>query len=147
MIEAYQVTSVAAAKMFARQYALAECCYREARGETFRGKLLVCQTIENRVQDQRWPDTYEKVIHQRKQFSSYNPDDPNASRFPNTSMARFDPSDDRAWLESLQAAAMVLNAPEKFTLANHYHTRAVKPGWSDPDRQVEAEGAHVFFEL
>jgi hypothetical protein len=45
-----------------RVAALALACYREARGESLLGILLVAQTIENRVNDARWPDTYIGVV-------------------------------------------------------------------------------------
>lgn len=65
-----------------RTFALSLCVWREVRGESLLGKLLVAQTIENRVSDPRWPDTYHGVITQRLQFSAFNAGDPNALLFP-----------------------------------------------------------------
>ena len=70
------------APMLLRRFILALAVWREARGETPVGKLLVAQTIENRVQDRRWPATYEDVITQPWQFSAFNKGDPNATLFP-----------------------------------------------------------------
>lgn len=118
---------------------LALCIWREARGESYRGKLLVGTTIRNRVLDERWPDTYPAVITQRMQFSAFNLGDPNALKFPMIG----DPS----WADSVQAADEVLAGPESITLANHYHTRAVTPVWSRADKIVDVEGSHVFYQL
>lgn len=122
-----------------RLYTLALAVWREARGESVRGKRLVAQTIENRVADKRWPATYVKVITQPWQFSAFNATDPNALKFPD--------EDDLAWPDCVQAAQEVLQAAEPFTTANHYHTVGVSPAWKREDRIVAHEGAHVFYEL
>lgn len=122
-----------------RHFALALCVWREARGETLFGKLLVAQTIENRVTDPRWPDTYVGVITQRLQFSAFNAGDPNALLFPE--------EDDRAWPDCVAAARFVIDAPSPLTAANHYHTTAVAPAWAREDRVVHREGAHIFYVL
>lgn len=41
----------------------------EAEGESEMGKRLVIDTILNRVDHPRWPDTVQKVIYQQGQFS------------------------------------------------------------------------------
>jgi spore germination cell wall hydrolase CwlJ-like protein len=122
-----------------RLYALALCVWREARGESPLGRLLVAQTVENRVRDPRWPDSYIGVITQRFQFSAFNADDPNALAFPG--------ENDPAWPCCVAAAEAVLASPEPFTAANHYHTRGVSPGWRDDSRIVNREGAHIFYRL
>ena len=72
-------------------YALLLCLYREARGEPMEAKRAVYHVIMNRVADSRppnihpnpgWPNTPYAVIIQPKQFSSFNANDPNYSRFP-----------------------------------------------------------------
>lgn len=122
-----------------RRFVLALCVWREARGETPKGKRLVAQTIENRVQDKRWPDSYVGVITQKSQFSSFNPDDPNAIKFPG--------EDDPSWASCVMAADAVLETSEPFTDATHYHTVAVNPKWADPSKIVAKEGAHVFYAI
>lgn len=118
---------------------LALCIWREARGESYRGKLLVGTTIRNRVLDERWPDDYPAVITQRMQFSAFNLGDPNALKFPAIGEA--------AWQDAIRAADDVLAGPESISTANHYHTKAVTPVWSRPDKIVDVEGAHVFYAL
>lgn len=121
-----------------RRFLLALCIWREARGESYRGKLLVGSTIRNRVEDKRWPDTYAGVVTQRMQFSAFNLGEPNALKFP----AEGEP----AWVDSVQAADEVLSAGP-ITTANHYHTTGVTPLWSQSMKPVETEGAHLFFRL
>lgn len=121
-----------------QRFILALCIWREARGESYRGKLLVGATIRNRVEDKRWPHTYAGVVTQRMQFSAFNLGDPNALKFPIEG--------ERAWAESVKAADDVLTG-DPITTANHYHTTAVTPTWSRTDKLVDAEGSHVFFRL
>jgi spore germination cell wall hydrolase CwlJ-like protein len=127
------------AVLLLRRFVLALCVWREARGESFRGKSLVAQVIENRVRDPRWPDTYVGVITQRLQFSAFNAGDPNALMFP--------AENDRAWPDCVAAADLVVAAPALLTTANHYHTVDVRPTWADPTRLVTQEGRHKFYEL
>lgn len=140
------INSTREAKDFARLYILALCIWREARGESFRGKLLVGTVIRNRVHDKRWPNTYEGVITQRLQFSAFNPNDPNAVKYPYTGVLSNGP-EDAAWYDCVQAAGMVLASQTTATKANHYHTLAVMPPWHDAAKIVDREGAHVFLEL
>jgi N-acetylmuramoyl-L-alanine amidase len=122
-----------------RRFALALCVWREARGETLLGKMLVAQTIENRVTDSRWPDTYIGVITQPWQFSAFNRNDPNVTAYPTET--------DRTWLDCVAAADLVLAAPSPLTPANHYHAKDIDPSWKRDDRVVAREGAHVFYRL
>lgn len=141
----FQVTTIKEAKDFARLFILALCIWREARGESFRGKLLVGFTIKNRVKDPRWPNTYEGVITQRWQFSAFNPSDPNAILYPSTGAEN--PLEDAAWLECVKAAETVLNSTSSMTSANHYYAKNINPSWSRAEAVVEREGNHVFLSL
>ena len=127
------------AKDLLRLFMLSLACYREARGETQRGKRLVAQVIENRVTDPRWPDTYVGVITQPSQLSAFNQDDPNALTFP--------AEDDPAWAASVAAAQEVLTAVELFTEANHYCVVGLSPAWAREDKIGAREGRHVFYRL
>ena len=141
------INTVSDAKYLAKLYILALCVYREARGEPFYGKLLVANTVKNRVRDSRWPDTYEKVITQPWQFSAFNKNDPNAGVYPVTGSA---PSPtDKAWLDSVDAAQKVLTGepvPANHH-ANHYHSKNVNPRWSEGKTPVAVVGNHKFFLL
>lgn len=127
------------AVLLLRRFILALAVWREARGESPLGQLLVAQTIENRVQDPRWPETYELVVTQPWQFSAFNKDDPNALKFPTET--------DPAWATCVAVAHAVLAAPRPFTSANHYHTTGVSPAWKRDDKLVMREGAHLFYAL
>lgn len=120
------------------RFMLALCIWREARGESLRGKSLVGSVICNRVSDRRWPKTFTDVITQPRQFSSFNSGDPNATLFPHES----DPS----WSASVLAAEQVLEHGP-VTTANHYHVAGLLPTWADRDKITETEGRHVFYHL
>lgn len=127
------------AYLLLRRFILALCVWREARGESFVGKMLVAQVIENRVTDRRWPDNYEDAILQPWQFSSFNPSDPNVQKFPR--------EDDQTWPDCVGAADEVLSNSEPISSANHYHVIGLHPAWANPDKVVATEGHHVFYHL
>lgn len=127
------------ARPLLRRFVLALAVWREARGESNRGKRLVAQVIRNRVDDRRWPDTYVGVITQPWQFSAFNRNDPNATLFPKET--------DAAWADCVAAADAILTAAQPISDANHYHTVDVSPAWKHPDREVAREGSHVFYRL
>jgi spore germination cell wall hydrolase CwlJ-like protein len=125
-----------------QRFLLALCVWREARGESLTGKKLVASVVLNRSKDSkhRWPASVVGVIVQPMQFSSFNPGDPNATKFP-TSMAGL--SD---WEDSVQAADTVLGGAVT-TEANHYHVHGLTPAWRDDTKIVADEGSHVFYKL
>lgn len=122
-----------------RRFLLALAIWREARGESFYGKVLVGWVIKNRVNDTRWADTYVGVITERRQFSAFNIDDPQVALFPN--------EESQSWADCVAAADAVLETVTPVTTANHYHTRNVNPKWADKTRIVMIEGNHVFYQL
>ena len=121
------------------RFMLALCVYREARGESMRGKELVAQVILNRVRDTRWPDTVSGVVTQRWQFSAFNAGDPNALLFPH--------ENDPAWDACVNAADLILQLPKPITTANHYHVIGILPKWADAENVVTREGHHIFYTL
>ena len=61
------------------------CIWREARGEPMSAKHGVGWVIRNRALKSGkswWGDSYVGVILKPWQFSSFNPSDPNAAKFP-----------------------------------------------------------------
>lgn len=122
---------------FLTRFLFALCMWREARGESLRGKQLVADVIRNRVTDKRWPDTIQAVILQPKQFSAFNAGDPNAVKFPL--------AEDTDWLECLAVADAVMAAASPITTANSYHVEGLIPAWADASKIVAIEGAHVFY--
>lgn len=123
----------------AARYMLALCVWREARGESMRGKQLVAQVIKNRSTDGRWPHDITSVIVQPFQFSSFNPNDPNARDWPRPA--------DVSWFDSVSAADSVLQETAPFSPANHYHAIGITPSWADSSKITETEGHHIFYRL
>lgn len=64
-------TSVLASDTRQELDCLTEAIYFESRSESYAGQLAVALVVSNRVQDNRWPDTYCDVVHQKHQFSYY----------------------------------------------------------------------------
>ena len=59
------------------------CIWREARGEILDAKRGVAWSIRNRVQRPGWwGASWDGVILKAKQYSSFNPGDPNATKIP-----------------------------------------------------------------
>jgi spore germination cell wall hydrolase CwlJ-like protein len=62
---------------------MALCVWREARGEEILGKRGVAHVILNRVNNPSWwGNSIQSVILKARQFSSFNPGDPNETRWP-----------------------------------------------------------------
>lgn len=120
------------------RFMLALCVWREARGESKRGKLLVASVVRNRSEDVRWPGTYAGVVTQPKQFSCFNADDANALLFPK--------QNDPSWIESVNAANTIMD-DGVLTSANHYCVNTLRPDWYDARKITETEGNHVFLRL
>lgn len=64
---------------------LSDNLYYEARGESVKGQVKVIETVLNRVEDSRWPNTICEVIYQKSQFSwtinPYTIDDDESYKF------------------------------------------------------------------
>ena len=120
------------------RFLLCLCVWREARGESARGKQMVAQVVLNRVADARWPNTIRDVIVQPKQFSAFNATDPNAILFPHH---------DQGWQDCVEAVDTVLLSQSPITTANHYHVEGLLPHWKDDAKLVDQHGHHVFYAL
>ncbi len=140
-----------------REFMMALCIWREARGESAEGKVAVGEVIRNRAEDhkRRWPRSISEVVLQPWQFSSFNlfrmqlqnlkgwtlfKGDPNVKKFPK--------EDDAAWEGCCLAARNVVRgSPETTRGANHYHTKAVSPRWARKATPVARIGAHLFYKF
>lgn len=79
------------------------CIWRESRGELITTKQAVAWSIKNRVLSPGWwGHSWTGVILMPWQYSSFNHNDPNATKWPVTT----DPS----WTDSLTVAEQVFNA-------------------------------------
>lgn len=87
---------------------LALCVWREARGESLGTKQAVAWSIRNRTtRPTWWGHSFETCILKPYQYSSFNHNDPNASKFPT--------SDDESWQDSLTVAKQVYPEPQLIT--------------------------------
>jgi hypothetical protein len=120
---------------------LTEALYFEARGESVRGIFAVAEVILNRVDSSNYPDTVCDVIYQgtgRKfecQFS-YSCDGLKETI-----------SEPRAYEKVGKVARLMLDgAPRRLTEgATHYHTKSVRPSWSEVYERTATIGYHHFY--
>jgi spore germination cell wall hydrolase CwlJ-like protein len=108
---------------------LSEAVYREARGESYRGRLAVAQTVLNRVKSHRFPNTVCGVVFQKFQFS-------------------WTQDWDRAWRadhHSTQIARVALMGTHslKDFQALYFHNKTVKPRWHR--QYLTTIDNHVFY--
>lgn len=107
---------------------LALCIWREARGEVVPAKFGVAWSIRNRALKPSWWGTdFTSCILKPKQYSSFNPGDPNAVKWPMPA--------DTSWLACLQAAqaAYAGVGDDPTGGATHYFDRSMDanpPIWS-----------------
>jgi spore germination cell wall hydrolase CwlJ-like protein len=127
---------------------LALAIWREARGESDTGMLLVGLVILNRANDvrRRWPRNVADVVLQPKQFSAFNADDPNAVLWPRDG--------DDSWARAQRAADDAVSIVERSAQAhpghraNHYHATSIaRPAWAVATEPVHVEQRHAFYEL
>ena len=117
----------------------ARTVYGEARGEAFEGKVAVAHVISNRAASNYMGDTLEAVCRRAYQFSCWNHSDPNHRK-----IAALDKSDPE-YRECLSAVAAALVSDDDPTHgARHYHTKDIKPYWSDDAKERVVIGNHVF---
>ncbi|WP_240611092.1 cell wall hydrolase [Oceaniglobus ichthyenteri] len=120
---------------------LAEALYFEARGEPVKGIFAVAEVILNRVDSARFPDTVCGVIRQgtgRKyqcQFTYTCDGSPEQIHEP------------RAWQKVGKVARLMLDGAARGLThgATHYHTRAVRPRWSQVYARTISIGVHHFY--
>ena len=129
------------------EHILAITLYGEARGEHTEGKIAVAWVIQNRMKDPRWPNTIGGVCTQPKQFSCWNANDPNFSILVDKLFETRNRDPHRAWRECLWVAGGVLRCylSDNTDGANHYHTRSIKPSWSEKMTRTVEIGNHIFY--
>lgn len=122
-------------------YWLAINIYHEAGNQSKAGKMAVGIITLNRVNHARYPNTVERVVKERKQFSWYN-----KRVVPK-------PKHEKAWQESMYVAHLLLTNRAKTDImyklkdATHYHATYVKPSWSKSLVKVAQIGDHVFYRM
>ena len=96
-------------QLTASQFMEALALYREGRGESMPAKAAMLSVIRNRTLDPqyRWPRTTTGVITQPFQFSSFNPNDPNAKLWP---PGPGNPGQVQAWLDCCSVVTTPMTA-------------------------------------
>lgn len=115
--------------------------YHEARGETHEGRVAVAMVTRNRVDSDRFPDTFCNVVWQRRQFSWSH--DGKSDRVRNA----------KVWEETYLTAYIVVNSYRGgrmyFNDITHgslwYHADWTNPNWSLTVQPVAIIGRHRFY--
>lgn len=119
---------------------MALCAWREARGEPQAGQVGVIWVIRNRSLKSAWwngnrMNDIPAVILQPEQFSSFNPGDPNATKFPSSTDTVFP-----------QIMNLVANPGADPTIgATSYYSGDVMPGWAESMTLTVKIGALSFY--
>ena len=120
---------------------LALAVWREARGESTTAKLAVAWSIHNRAAHPKWwgGPSLSSVVLCHDQYSSFNPTDPNATKWP----AETDPS----WKDSLQAAELVWAqaVADPTGGATSYFSGDTVPTWAGAMTHTVDVGAFHFY--
>lgn len=130
------------------QYALmlmALCIWREARNQSREGKEAVGWVIRNRAAHPGWwGHSIVSVILKPKQFSCFNKDDIQSTKWPDEG--------DGSWKDCVDAAdaVMVGVATDPTGGADHYYAtwmddRSVPPAWAADYTFLKTIGDHKFY--
>lgn len=120
---------------------LAEALYFEARGETVRGQFAVAEVIKNRVQSEKFPNSYCGVIHQGT-GRKYQ------CQFTYTCDGRKEVIAEKgAYLRVSKVARAILDGMggDLTGGATYYHTKHVSPRWSRKFKRTAQIGVHLFY--
>jgi spore germination cell wall hydrolase CwlJ-like protein len=141
--------------------------WAEARSGGPKAMLNVGNVMRNRLETQRWGTTYKDVVTARKQFSCWNPSDPNRQAMfdmialdtkiatsygkpeYNALVAKYANNKDfAAWIEAKKIAWKILNNNIQDTTggADHYHTVTMSAEWNTEMATTGQDGIHVFFD-
>lgn len=121
---------------------LSTAIYAEARNQSQFGQRMVAETILQRVDNKRWPNTICRVVYQSKQFSFVN--DINAHK---AYEAFTDNKHSKEVLTAIKIAVDALARPVEERIAGtHYHTTSIKPSWSKNMKTAAIVEDHIFYE-
>lgn len=135
------------------QWLAALCLWREARGSSVQALTAIWWVIQNRANDthKRWPRTIPAVILQRLQFSSFNADDANVTKFPLPPKDEADtPTMDWiAWQNCCLAVSTPLGG-DPTSGATNYESEpdpAKRPSWCQSNKITTTIGPFRFYRL
>lgn len=121
---------------------VARTVFGEARNQSPEGWRAVSWTIKNRLDRPGWwGKTLPDICLKPKQFSCWNPGDPNYQKL-------LDLPDDDLLLSRIRLVVQEVfegRAPDPTGGATHYHTIGVNPSWDDAMTETTVIGDHVFF--
>lgn len=123
--------------------------YGEARGEIAqygeRALLAIGHVILNRLESKSWyGNSIEAVCLKPKQFSCWNPTDPNFQIITQINIL----DDVYKRCRDLARSLMTVSPRTDFTFgANHYHHHSLKPFWSLEKKPTITIGHHIFYKL
>ncbi len=120
---------------------LSEALYFEARGETVKGIFAVAEVILNRVDSRRYPNSVCGVINQGtgKRYQC---------QFTYTCDGRKEVIHEPRAYEMVGKIARLMLDGKQRTLtagATHYHTKSVRPRWSQSYPRTTTIGYHHFY--
>ncbi len=130
------------------KFLLSVCLWREARGQSDEAKRWIVHVILNRAKSGKklWPATVPGVILQPWQFSSFNTDDPNSTKFPHPNQ----PADFKAY----ESCCKVVENPgtDPTGGAFYYHSlsprdRTKWPKWASDDKLVATLSPFFFYKF
>lgn len=130
--------------------------FMEAEAEGVKGMEAVAEVTTHRVQSSRYPNDYQAVVLQRKQFSWAN----GLTRRNTQGLIEFhaklmqspkmkNKGSQEAWERAKGVAIRHMVKyhwvhPEKEPEYSHYHTTKVKPKWAKGKKGIK-KGNHVFY--
>ena len=131
------------AKVQHEQQCITEALYYEARGEGEIGMRYVLSVIYNRKNSVGFPNSYCKVIHQRKQFSYRNGVNPGL----NVAVSPQKLHDQQSYtLASVIAEEAAYGRFKPLLDADvlYYHTPSVNPKWARAMQKIKSIAGHHF---
>lgn len=115
---------------------LTQALYHEARGESYTGQLFVGFVIKNRVESDKFPDSFCQVIEQPWQFSFVHEN-------PNREFLSEKESAD--WVKGVANIIMISQNPLPDDVL-YYHADHVTPDWNyDLLEEYQSVGNHIFY--
>ena len=131
------------AKVQHEQQCITEALYYEARGEGEIGMRYVLSVIHNRKNSVGFPNSYCKVIHQRKQFSYRNSVNPGLHVAVSPQKLHDQQSYTLASTIAEEAAYGRLK-PLLHADVLYYHTPSVNPKWARAMQKIKSIAGHHF---
>lgn len=126
---------------------LALTMWGEARNQGPKGMNAVGHVVVNRLNAKHFGSSVKSVVLHGKQFSCWNPDDPNSAMLGKISKLDPNSEDYKMWQASVTLAKKILAGKSRDPTrgAIYYHTKQVKPSWADPRKMLVSLGQHIFY--